>query len=108
MGSYKCKNTELSEEKEKQNKNRAILCIGASPRETLNNNDIYYEDHFNEFISLIDSTAKIKQVFNDEEDINDLELISFKRYYDLHSPDLNKIKLEVYKTGNEKKNYHLK
>ena len=113
MGSYKCKKTEYSDEK--KNNNKAVLCIGASPsykskkfRETLLSNDTYYEDHVNKFISLVDSTYKIKQVFNDEEDINDLELLSFKRYYDLNSPDVNKIKLVVDNSGSAKKELSFK
>ncbi len=111
MGSYKCKKTEYFEEIEKGKQNKTVLCIGASPsfesrkfRETLfNKTDSYYEDHVNEFIGLINTTEKIREIFNDEEDISDLELADFKRYYDLDSPDINKIKLEVDKTVSGKK-----
>ena len=112
MGSFKCNKAEFDEEFEKKKRlNRSIICIGISPsfkyqkfRESIINKNItYYEDHVNKFVELVNKNEKINSTFGDEEDLNGLELVDFKRYYDLNSPEIDKIKLVVNKEGGMKK-----
>ena len=113
-GKFKCQKAVFSEDIEKNKINRAIICIGASEKfkskrfiDSLDNetNTHYYEEHVEEFVGLIDTTEKIKDAFksDDVDDIKHLELVEFKRYYDLDSPDINKIKLELNSKETKKK-----
>ena len=116
MGNFKCEKAEISEEVEKNKNNRSIICIGASPsfkskkfRDSLINLDnTYFENHVNKFVESVNSTENIKKVFKNEEDLEGLELVEFKRYYDLNEPDVNKIKLVVDTQGGMKKKEKLK
>ena len=116
MGNFKCEKAEFSEEVEKNKNDRSIICIGASPsfkskkfRESLINLDnTYFENHVNIFVESVNSTENIQKAFKDEEDLEGLELVEFKRYYDLNEPDVNKIKLVVDTQGGMKKKENLK
>jgi len=113
-GEFKCKKAEFKEEIEEKKINRTIICLGASPkfkskkfkRSLIDEKDSsYFDEHVEKFVGLINTTEKIKKAFkkDDVEDIEDLELVEFKRYYDLESPDQNKIILDMNKKEGTKK-----
>ena len=101
MGNFVCEKEESSDNND--NKNKTTICIGSSPsynnifsKETIiDESKTYYDEHADKFIDLVNTTEKIKNIFEDEDDIDGLELIDIKRYYDLNAPDLTKIKLFV-------------
>ena len=112
MGSFKCDKAEFDEDFEKNKRtNRSLICIGLSPsfkskkfRESLiNENRTYFEDHVNKFVDLVNTKEKIINIFKDEDDLEGLELSEFRRYYDLNSPDIDKIQLVVNNDGGMKK-----
>ena len=116
MGNYKCEKADFSEEIEKNKKNRAIICVGASPsfkskkfREYLiNENSTYFEDHVNQFVEKINTNEKIQKIFENEEKIKNLELSGIERYYDINEPNKKNIEIVVDKEGGTKKKEKIK
>jgi hypothetical protein len=107
MGKYICEKQEI-ESDDKYYKNKSIICIGSSPNynpENIDEDDVdksktYFSEHVDKFIQLVNTAEKINNILSkDDEEMAGLELLDFKRYYDLNPPDINKIKLEVNKDG---------
>ena len=116
MGNYKCEKASFSEEIEKNKKDRSIICVGASPsfkskkfRESLvNEPSTFFEEHVTKFVEKVNTNEKIKKIFEDKDDLKNLELTGVKRYYDINEPDVKKIELVVDKEGGMKKKEKLK
>ena len=107
FGKFICEKQEMNNNDDYY-KNKSIICIGSSPtynpeiieeEDDINESNNYYSEKVDKFIGLLNTTAKITNLFCEEEEDVDLELIGFNRYYDLNPPDINKIKLEVINDG---------
>ena len=86
-------------------KNKAIICTGASPSynpeeiedasiDEINN---YFTKQVEYYINQLNTTKNIELFFYYYNELKGIELVDYKRYYDIDPPDLNKIKLEAIK-----------
>ena len=86
-------------------KNKAIICIGASPSynpEEIEDKSIdeinnYYTKQVESFINKLNTTKSIGLFFFHYSDVKDIQLVDYKIFDDKDPPDLNKIKLEAIK-----------
>ena len=84
-----------------------MICAGPTPsfkskkfREIIIKDDEnYFNEQFDQFVSNLNSTEKIKELF----ELENIELSNINRYYDEIAPDKEKIVLEVETENGMKK-----
>ena len=97
---FMCEIPELENEDKKNNK--VTICIGPSPsyntgiiEEDIEKLEAYYIQQIDYIVNSTYTDNALHSLFYGHNEINDLKLEEFNRYYDSTKLDLNKIKLEV-------------
>jgi len=102
---FMCTKPEKPEIKNEDKRYRTTtICIGASPgynpeeieiENGIDEVNAYFEKQLDYFIQSLSSKEQLNYLFYWHTDMNELQFVSLKRYYDLDEPDLDKINLEV-------------
>ena len=112
MGSIKCEEIKKLDNIKLNSLNKTMICAGPTPsfksekfREIIIKDDEnYFNEQFDQFVSNLNSTEKIKELF----ELENIELSNINRYYDEIAPDKEKIVLEVETENGMKKRNKLK